>query len=117
VQQKQVSKWLLAKPAALPDLAAAPKSRSCVYAKRRPPGDTLGLDPLLRFIASYGAGFEKLGLAVPHVVQLVAESESTEIVTNPPDEYGDEMIGGCPPPPTTGTHRRASLRSGSFTGS
>jgi hypothetical protein len=86
--------------AALPDLAArlaeAPKSRSCVYAKRLPPADTLDLDPLARFLASYGQGFEKLGAGVPHVMQLVAESEATEVVMNEPDAAGDEMIAGLP---------------------
>jgi hypothetical protein len=85
------------KSEALPTLAArlaeATKSRSVVYAKRLPPGDIVGLDPLLRFIAVYGAGFEKLGLAVPHVAQLVGDSESTSMVIHPPDEFGDEMIG------------------------
>jgi hypothetical protein len=86
--------------AALPDLAGqlaqAVKSRTVCFAKVRTPGDTLALSPLLRFVSEYGAGFERLGLAVPHVAQLVSESESTEIVMNPPDEFGDEMIAGLP---------------------
>jgi hypothetical protein len=86
--------------AALPDLAGrlaeAPKSRTVCYAKNLPPADTLGLDPLARFLTSYGQGFEKLGAGVPHVMKLVSESQSTEIVTNDPDPHGDELIGGLP---------------------
>lgn len=85
---------------ALPDaagrLAEAPKSRSCVYAKRLPPADTLDLPPLLRFLTTYGGGFEKLGVAVPHVWKLLAASPATEIVVNDPDVHGDEVIGGLP---------------------
>jgi hypothetical protein len=87
------------KYAALPDLAGrlaeAPKSRSCVYAKRLKPGDTLTLPPLARFLSEYGKGFEKLGLAIPHVWQMVENAE-TEIVVNDPDVLGDELIGGLP---------------------
>lgn len=86
--------------AALPDLAGrlaqAVKSRTVVYAKHLPPADTLDLDPLARFLTTYGHGFEKLGQGVPHVMKLVAESESAAIVKNDPDPAGDELIAELP---------------------
>ncbi len=66
-----------------------------VNAKRLPPVDTLTLPPLARFLASYGAGFEKLGLGVPRAWQMVENAE-TKIVVNDRDVDGDELIGGLP---------------------